>query len=448
MSQTIDIRCSGSQLISILELMDFQGNLKTLTDVNYVKLRESILRHGFSFPIFVWIDSEGDKHIIDGHQRVRVLEQMAIDGFTIPDIPIAIIEADNIRSAKAKLLAASSQYAEISNQGLYEYVVDQKFDCSWLDETIKLPGFDIKKFELDFFKENIPGNTEDDAVPEVDEKNVNVKLGDVWLLGDHRLVCGDSTDKATVDLLMNGEKAIFCFTSPPYSDQRDYSGNLDLDPKHLAKFLQTPCEIFAVNLGMKRKNGDVIQYWDAYIEVAKECGLKLLSWNIWDRSDSGYTVGQISAMFAIDHEWIFVFGKKLSKLNLTVKNKDASVFNNHSSIRQKNGKTSKSKSVTIRSHRQLGTVLKCNTHLARNIGGNHPAMFPVELPEEYIKACSNVSDIIFEPFGGSGSTLIACEKTNRKCFIMEIDPHYCQVIIDRWEAFTQKQAVKELNNDK
>ena len=261
------------------------------------------------------------------------------------------------------------------------------------------------------------------------------------LKSKHRLLCGDSTDKADVDKLMDGNRAVFCFTSPPYSDQRDYRGELKLDPSHLAKFLNAPCDLFAVNLGMKRKDHEVVTYWDEYIEIAKDYGHKLLSWNIWSREDCGYTVGQISAMFAIDHEWIFVFGKH-KKINLTVPNKDAGDFKDYCANRQKSGKTTKSKSVTTKNKRQLGTVLRVNTQLARNNDFDHPAMFPVELPEKYIEACSNEKDIVFEPFTGSGTTLIACEKTNRQCYGMEIDPHYCSVIIKRWQDYTGKEAHK------
>ena len=95
---------------------------------------------------------------------------------------------------------------------------------------------------------------------------------------------------------------------------------------------------------------------------------------------------------------------------------------------------------TTKTHRQMGTIY--HSDVARYVGEDHhhPAMFPVSFPESFIEACSNIEDSVYEPFGGSGSTLIACEKTNRKCFMMEIAPHYCAVILDRWCKYTGKEA--------
>jgi DNA modification methylase len=276
-------------------------------------------------------------------------------------------------------------------------------------------------------------------VPEVPQNIHSVERGDIWQLGEHRLMCGDSTDAADVARLMDGNRAVFCFTSPPYSDQRDYNGGKDLSTGKLAKFLQAPCDLFAVNLGMQRKDGEVFPYWDDYIYAAKQHGHKFLSWNIWDRGEAG-SIGNQTAMFAISHEWVFIFGKK-KDLNKTIPNKSAGELANHTGNRQKDGKIKKGMDCVVSQFSQMKTVLNCSAEKARdNI--DHPARFPVKFAEHYIEACSNIDDVVLEPFCGSGSTLIACEKTGRKCFGMELDKHYCSVIIERWQQFTGKKAEK------
>jgi DNA modification methylase len=254
-------------------------------------------------------------------------------------------------------------------------------------------------------------------------------------------MCGDSTSIGAVEKLMNGENAEISFTSPPYADQREYGGGKELSTKHLAKFISTAktrVKYFIVNLGYSRQDGEVNTYWDDYIAEAKSVGLKMLSWNIWDRA-SAFSIGQQTAMFPIEHEWIFVLGETTKKLSPTIPNKHAGVSPVVTN-RESDGSLSKASVYSIRSHRELGTVIRLGVDRDRSV--DHPAKFPVCLPEEYIEAMTSEKEIIYEPFGGSGSTLIACEKTNRKCFMMELDPHYCDVIITRWENFTGKKAVK------
>jgi len=197
-----------------------------------------------------------------------------------------------------------------------------------------------------------------------------------------------------------------------------------------------------VNLGLSRKDGEINQYWDDYIKAAKQADLRLLSWNVWNRQGLGFTIGQATAMFAIEHEFIFVFGPSRVDLNRTIKNKHAG-SKNRGTIRQSDGSTT-SNEQTTHSHRQLGTVISLDVQ--RGGGeGNHPAAFPISFPTAYIEACTDPGEGVYEPFCGSGSTLIAAQKTGRKCFGMELDPTYCDIILARWEALTGQQAelVKE-----
>ena len=410
------------QYRKLTELKKLPNNPRIIRDKQFRTLCDSIRDNPEYFearPVIL-SNRTGELVIIAGNQRYE-----AAKALKLKEVPTYLIEG--LTEAKEREIIIRDN---ISNGEFdLDILANGWDDLPLLDWGLDLPA--------DWLKEE---ETVGDAEPQMDKaaelnKIWKVKTGDLWQIGEHRLLCGDSTKKEDVGRVMGGEKAEFCFTSPPYSDQRDYSGKLELNPKHLAKFLAAPCDLFAVNLGMKRKDNEVDAYWDDYIAAAREYGHKFLSWNIWSREDSGYTVGQITAMFAIDHEWILIFGKP-KKLNLTVPNKDAGEFNDHSTQRQKDGKTTKPKSVTIRNARQLGTVVRINTELARNKDFDHPAPFPIALPQEYIKACSGELGLVFEPFAGSGSTMVACQNLNRKCRGIEISPQYVAVCLERmFDAF-------------
>jgi DNA modification methylase len=261
-------------------------------------------------------------------------------------------------------------------------------------------------------------------------------MGRLKLRSRHRLLCGDSTKAEDVERLMDGAKADLCFTSPPYSDQRTYTGEANLSPEHLSGFITEACrhcEYVAMNLGIARRSGFIDTYWDRYVQKAHESGFGLVSWNVWYRT-GGFSVGQITAMFPIEHEFIFVFGQKPRQLHATVPNANGgeAVV---SSDRAADGSIGKKKGMVCRSHRELGTVIVSPPVNANDM---HPAQFPVLLPAEYIKA---FGDSVYEPFCGSGTTLIAAEQLGRKCYGMEISPQYCDVIVRRWENLTGETAV-------
>lgn len=390
------------------------------------RLAKIIKYQGWRWPLLVWKERD-----ILGAGEGRYL---AAKELGLKQVPVSYQSFDNDDQFKAFVTSdnAIASWAEIDKKLLNEILPDMGPDFD-----IELLG--LKDFELepsDKYKDK-----DADAIPEVAQNELGVKLGDIYQLGEHRLMCGDSTDKTTVEKLMNGEKADMVFTSPPYSDQREYNGDKNLDIDFLVKFIMPEyADIFCINLGYQRKNGEVFSYWDRYISYAKETGLKFLSWNIWNKGEAG-SIGNQTAMFAISHEWIFVFGKETKKLNKTILNKNAGEWNNHSNIRNTNGSITKGKNRFINSHSQLKTVYDCVPQKARdNI--NHPARFSVDFPIGYINALTDNNGKIYDPFGGSGSTLIACEKTNRKCYMMELDPHYCSMIIKRWQDFTGKKAVK------
>ena len=134
---TIRVSCRGADLKAIDELTEFQGDIKDLTKQNYDKLRKSIVKHGFSAPIFVW-EHEGDNYILDGHQRLRVLGKLREEGYEIPLLPVVYIEADDEKQAKEKLLLITSQYGDFNVQGLDEFIYEGQLDLSELTTEVRL----------------------------------------------------------------------------------------------------------------------------------------------------------------------------------------------------------------------------------------------------------------------------------------------------------------------
>jgi DNA modification methylase len=421
----IDIKCKAEnfKLIPIEQIVPNpkNNNRHSIEQINAIA--KLIKAHGFREPLTI---SNRSGFLNCGHARLEAAKTLGMSELPVIYQDFAS-EAEEYQHMTADNEIA--RWAELDFQGVY-------------DALKEIPEIDTSLLGIEDFKlpEVVEPQCDEDEVPEAPIEPIT-KLGDIYKLGNHRLMCGDSTSIDAVEKLMDGQKAELCFTSPPYADQRQYNGGKELSTEHLAKFISTAygsAKYFAVNLGYSRKSGEVNDYWNDYINEARSCGLKLLSWNIWDRSGYGYTVGQATAMFTIDHEWIFVFGSETKELNRIIENKQSGV-SKKGTIRESSGNTRAVRTKT-NSHRQLGTVYRGD--VARYVGDEHkhPAMFPVHLPESYIESMTDLMDTIYEPFGGSGTTMIAAEKLGRKACLMELDPKYCDVIVARWEKFTGKKA--------
>lgn len=410
--------------MKIADIIPYENNPRR-NDEAVDKVALSISSFGFKVPIIV----DKNNVIVAGHTRLKAAEKLGLT--TVPTIRADDLTDDQI---KAFRLADNkvSEFAEWDFEALEKELDSIEMDMS-------LFGFE------DESEEDMPEVVEDDFSEEPPAETL-VNAGDIWELGGHRLICGDSTDVENIERLMDGEKAKFLFTSPPYSDIREYNGGKDLSVENLCGFIEA-CRPFTdyqcINLGIQRKNNDIVQYWDEYIDRAKQCGYKFLAWNVWDKTMAG-SIGQQEAFFPIRHEWIFVFGVDYFKINETWEKKPDSIIQGrrHRTIRRPDGSTKYSPEGNLsgRLKRMESVVPIASEH--GKIREKHPAVFPVGLPAEYIKAMSDEGDIVLEPFGGSGTTLIACEQLGRKCYISEIDTKYCDVIIQRWESFTGQKAVK------
>ena len=417
------------EMVSIDGLKPYENNARTHSEEQVKKIVRSIEEFGFINPVLI----DGDFGIIAGHGRVMAAKKM---GMT--EVPCLFVEELTEAQKRAYIIADNKLALDA---GWDEHILHLELaELADMDFDITLTGF-----ELDDIEDDEPQEVVEDEYEIQPPKEPRTKLGDIWQLGRHRLMCGSSTDEWKVAELMCGAKARLLFTSPPYSDMREYNGGKDLSVDNIASFIakyRPYTDYQCVNLGIQRKDHEIVQYWDEYIAIARDAGYKLMAWNIWDKTKCG-SIGNQSAFFPIRHEWIFVFGTEFYEINLTWDKAEESIKkgNHERRVRQADGRMEVSTTGDLSNpKKQMESVVQILPEQGAIIK-EHPATFPIKLPSEYIMAMTDKGDNVIEPFGGSGTTLIACEQLDRNCFIMELDEKYCDVIIDRWEQFTGEKAV-------
>ena len=410
--------------MQLKDLRPYERNPRR-NDSSVEAVAESIKEFGFNVPIVI----DKDNIIVCGHTRFKAAKKLKLK--TVP----CVIKDDLTEEQIKAYRLADNKVGESST-----------WDIELLDtELAEIETIDMGLFGFEDPEQPPAATQEDDFDAEIPEEP-KAKRGDVYQLGGHRLMCGDSTDSDDVKCLLGGDIGTMLFTSPPYSDLREYEGNKDLSVDNLAKFLfvyKDYTDIMLVNLGLQYKNHEIYPYWNRYIDIAHECGLKFLAWNVWDKQTAG-SIGMQKHMFPVRHEWIFVFGNEEKETNRTWEKKEESIKRKRlvQKRRQPDGSTRYSTvGDSSKKYKHMESVVQIFPELGK-IRAHHPATFPIKLPAEYIQAITDENDIVIEPFGGSGTTMIACEQLNRRCYMMELEPKYIDVIIERWETFTGKKAVK------
>ena len=411
-----------TEKVSISQVKTNPNNPRLIKDDKFKKLVSSIKE----FPEMLEIRPivvDNDNVVLGGNMRLRACKEAGLK-------EVHIIKADQLTEKQQR------EFIIKDNVGFGEWDWDDLAN-EWDIDELEDWGLDLP---VDLKVEELEAEEDDYEMP--NEIKTDIVLGDLIEIGEHRLLCGDSTDSDQVAKLMNGAKAELLFTSPPYSDMREYNGDKDLSINNLVEFIPTflpHVEYQVINLGIQRKENDIIQYWDDYIAKAKSCGYKFLSWNVWHKSS--VSVGQQSAFIPIYHEWIFVFGKKFKDINRTWERQSDATNKSKRKVRQSDG-TMKESSIGFQGKlKEMESVIKSNVELGE-IRSSHPATFPIELPTEYIKAMTNEKETICDSFLGSGSTMVAAHQLKRKCYGMELDEKYCQVIVDRMLKLDSALKVK------
>ena len=358
-------------------------------DAVVARMVESIKEFGFRIPVV----AKSDGSVIDGHLRLKAAQRIGMKS-------VPVVLADELTEAQVKafrLLAnRSANWADWDEDLLRQELAGLKD----MDFDLSLTGFDADEISsmLDL-PLDVGGLTDPDEVPEPPVVPVT-KPGDVWLLGKHRLMCGDSTSIDAVDVLMDGGKADFVYMDPPYGMKlnTDYArsnmvkgktyppvigDDQDFDPSFFFEYFKDAREHF---------------WWgaDYYCQKLPKGG----SWVVWDKKKE-----DLDESIGTGYELCW----------------------------------------SMNAHKRMIARFLWSGFTAKERNENrvHPTQKPVALHEWFFERWGKPADIVLDLFGGSGSTLIACEKTGRHARLMELDPKYCDVIVKRWEDFTGKKAVLE-----
>ena len=396
-------------------LIPYARNSRTHSEQQVAQIAASIREFGFTNPVLV----DADNGIIAGHGRVMAAQKLGRD-----EVPC--LRLDHLTEAQKRAYVIADNKLAL-NAGWDDEMLRIELDeLKAIDFDLSLIGFDDDELGALLAGSGTEGLTDEDDVPEAPDQPVTVE-GDVWLLGQHRLMCGDSTSIDAVERLMDGRKADMILTDPPYGVSfvgvkgSMYSGGKksgknsaemikadDLRGEDLSQLFLESMKCAIVNA----KDGAAFYVFFAINRSAETLsglsgiGLEIRNWLIWDKGNVGFHA--MGAQYKPNYE-AFLYCHKTGK--------SPSWYGGQ-------------KEQTIWRH-----------PVERD--GLHPTMKPVSLLQRALHNNSKQGDEVLDLFGGSGSTLIACEKTSRDCRMMELDPKYCDVIIKRWQDFTGKQATLE-----
>lgn len=383
----------------IADLIPYARNSRTHSDDQVAQIAASIKEFGFTNPVIV--DESGG--IIAGHGRVLAARKLNLN-----EVPCIIVSDWSDAQKKAYVIADNKLAL---NAGWDNEMLKVEFqELGDLGFDLELTGFSLDEIDK-LNPKTVEGLTDEDSVPEVQETPKTV-LGDIWLLGEHRLMCGDSTSIDAVEKLMNGKKADMWLTDPPYNVA--YEG-------------KTKDALKIKNDSMK--NDDFRQFLrDSY--VAADAVMKSGAvFYIWHADSEGYNFRGA----AHDAGWTVRQCLIWKKSTMVVGRQDYHWKHEPCLYGWKDGAAH-----LWAADRKQTTILEFDKP-SRN--GEHPTMKPVELFQYQILNNTKGQDIVLDSFGGSGTTMIACEKNNRYAYLMELDPKYCDVIIKRWQDFTGKKAI-------
>ena len=404
-------------------LRPYARNARTHSKAQIKQIADSISRFGFNNPVL--IDDSGQ--IVAGHGRVEAAKLLGLQ--TVPAVRLSHLSPNDKRAyilADNKLALKAGWDREILAIELQELVQE--------DFEIELTGFESAEADLiiEEAAEDSSGSAEDETPP-LDAGLPVSRRGDLWLLGRHRLLCADARDNTAYDVLLGGEEAEFVFTDPPYNVPINghVSGKGKVRHAEFAmasgeqteaqfiRFLETIFE----HLSRHTSDGSIHQHcmdWrHAYemLTAGRAVYSELKNLVVWNKTNAG-----MGSFYRSQHELIFVW-----------KNGTAPHINNFELGQHGRNRTN------------VWTMAGANTFKAGRMDelAMHPTVKPVALVAEALKDCSRRGGLVLDPFAGSGTMLIAAERTGRRSRVMEISPQYADVSVRRWQKYTGKDAVLE-----
>ena len=357
-------------------------------DPEYEKLKRSIEQFGYVEPV-IWNKQTG--RVVGGHQRLKVL----IDS-GITEVDVVVVDM-NTEKEKALNIALNKISGEWDTDKLALVIAD----LQGADFDVSLTGFEPEELD-DLFRDDVKGGVkEDDFDVEAElRKPVFSKAGDLWMLGEHRLLCGDSTKPETYELLMNGKKAQLVVTDPPYNvDYKGTAGKIKNDKMAEDKFEQFMLAAYSQMYESMTDDASIYVFHSdshglAFRKAFEEAGFYLSGCCIWKKQS--LVLGR--SPYQWQHEPVLFGWKKKGKHQWYTGRKESTIW-------------------------EFDKPKK---------NADHPTMKPVALVAYPIMNSTMTGCLVLDPFGGSGSTLIACEQTGRTCYTVELDEKFCDVIVKRY----------------
>jgi DNA modification methylase len=422
-------------------------------------LIQSIQRYGFKDPPKVEPAlNGGEGGVVEGNGRAEALAMMQADGAEAPRgiavdkqgrwcVPV-LFGVDARSKAEAEAYGVDHNNLTLSGGDLGIDAILGIWDEDPLRDLLASLAADgempvsLDGDDLDALL-NHPGEVVEDEAPEPSnelQEKWQVKTGQLWGIGRHRVLCGDSTKVEDTGRLMGGERVGLCFTSPPYAQQRDYTaeakaGLADWDALMqgvFANVLMTDDGQVLVNLGLVHRDGEWQPYWDGWIAWMREQGWRRFGWYVWDQGAG--MMGDWNGRLAPSFEFIWHFNRAPVKARKARECKHAGEAHGGKGQRGADGtvKARHSGKAPVRSHAIHDSVLRVPRQGAARGALGHPAPYPAGLPGRIIESWPGN---VYDPFLGSGTTLIAAEQLGRRCFGLEISPEYVAVILERAERF-------------
>ncbi|MFH1416754.1 MAG: DNA methyltransferase [Planctomycetota bacterium] len=424
-------------LKALADLKPAPWNPRSIQPENLAALGYSLEEFGDLSGI-VWNQKTGN--LVCGHQRLRALQEKHGDALKLkagavltPEgerFPVRVVDWPKAKEKAANVAANSPTLMGEFTAGLGDVLGEVKIAMPEQFEALRLGEIDFERTERE--------PVEEDPIPEPPEEP-ETKLGEIFELGPHRVMCGDCTKAEDVVRLLNGEKAALCFTSPPYLQQRDYtdaSDCSDWDGLMQGCFGQLDAAMaddgqVLVNLGLVHRDNEWIPYWDSWIEWMRGRGWRRFAWYVWDQL-SGMP-GDWSGRLAPAFEFVFHFNRMTRKPAHCVPKDPRSIDKTGThTFRQADGtmKAAYSPHAMLNTHKIPDAVIRlARAHTAGQIQSAHPACFPVGLPAYGMAAWDG---IVYDPFLGSGTTLIAADQLGRICYGMDVEPKYVDVTVRRY----------------
>jgi DNA modification methylase len=433
---------------SLDALIPYARNPRTHTEAQIAKIAASIVEFGWTNPILV----DGANGIIAGHGRLAAARKLGLT-----EVPV--IELAHLTEAQKRAYILADNRLALDAGWDEEMLAVELAELREAGFDLDLTGFtedEIARYLVGFDEAAI--DAPDASGDEADESALDEEVepprivisrpGDVWCLGKHRLICADSADRQAIERLMAGERAALLFTSPPYANQRNYTtgGIADWDALMQGVFRAAMTAMredgqILVNLGLVHRDGEWQPYWDGWIEWMRAQGWRRFGWYVWDQ---GVTVpGDWAGRLAPRHEFLFHFNREARKPNKIVPCKTAGTYshlaalNGGGGLRDKDGRpndwTHADRPIQdFRIPDSVITVTRQRGPIDHEREVDHPAVFPVGLPRFVMEAYSDEGDIVFEPFSGSGTTILAGEACGRTVCASELAPAYVDVALIRW----------------